>query len=149
MIIVILVLSIVLTIIFAGIWGDNYDLDFIPIFPAIMSLISLIALIVLCINVSISTKLDDVLAMYQEENTRIEQEMSELVDNYMAYENDTLTKFKSESSITLVSLYSELKTDTLVQQQLDIYVQNNAKIKELKEKQIYRSVCKWWLYFGK
>lgn len=87
--------------------------------------------------------------MYQEENAKIESDMKDLVSNYMSYEKDTLSTFKSDSSMTLISLYPELKSDTLVQRQLDIYVENNKKIKELKEKNVYKSTMAWWLYFGK
>jgi hypothetical protein len=87
--------------------------------------------------------------MYQEENTNIEESMDLLVQKYMNYESDTYGDLKGESSITLVSLYPELKADTLVEQQLVIYVENNNKIKSLKEKQINISNYRWWLYFGK
>ena len=57
-------------------------------------------------------------------------------------------ELKGESSITLVSLYPELKADTLVTKQIEVYIDNNKKIKNLKEKKINLSVKKWWLYFG-
>lgn len=50
--------------------------------------------------------------------------------------------------MTLITLYPELKSDKLVQKQINIYVDNNKKIKILKEKQINGKVLKWWLYFG-
>jgi hypothetical protein len=45
-------------------------------------------------------------------------------------------------------MYPELKSDTLVQNQMNIYVANNQKIKDLKEQQINYEVSKWWLYFN-
>ena len=48
----------------------------------------------------------------------------------------------------LVTLYPELKADTLVAKQIEIYTNNNQKIKELKEQKLYGKVYKWWLYFG-
>lgn len=94
---------------------------------------------------TIQSKID----MYTEENANIEADMDVLVEKYMKYEQDTFGELKGESSITLVSLYPELKADTLVEQQLNVYVENNKKIKELKEKLINISNWKWWLYFGK
>ena len=67
----------------------------------------------------------------------------------MNYESDTYGNLKNESSITLVSLYPELKADTLVEKQIEIYTENNKKIKELKEKIINISNYKWLLYFGR
>ena len=93
--------------------------------------------------------LDDKIAMYIEENQNIEIQMNALVEQYMNYESGTYGELKGESSITLVSLYPELKADTLVAKQIEVYIDNNAKIKELKEKKIDLSAKKWWLYFGK
>ena len=93
--------------------------------------------------------IDAKIEMYQEENTKIENEMTLLVDKYMDYESETLSKFKNESSVTLVSLYPELKADELVQQQVSIYKNNNNQIKQLKLAKINISNWRWWLYFGK
>ncbi len=87
--------------------------------------------------------------MYQEENTKIEEQIDTLVKQYMEYEGKTLTEFKSESSITLVSLYPELKSDDLVSKQIEVYIENNNKIKQLKEDKINMRIGKWLLYFGK
>ena len=87
--------------------------------------------------------------MYEEENTKIEEQVDILVKQYMEYEGKTLTEFKSESSITLVSLYPELKSDALISKQIEVYIANNNKIKELKEYEIEMKIGKWLLYFGK
>lgn len=92
--------------------------------------------------------MDEKIAMYQEENTKIEKQIDTLVSNYMNYESDTYEKFKSESSITLVSMYPELKSDKLVEEQISVYEENNKKIREFKEDKIDLKVKKWWLYFG-
>ena len=54
-----------------------------------------------------------------------------------------------ESLITLVQLYPDLKSNDLVKKQMDIYVNNNKKIKKLKTKKLNISKTKWWLYLGK
>lgn len=92
--------------------------------------------------------LDDRIAMYEEENQEIETQIAECVEKYMAYEEGVFEGVSSESAITLVSLYPELKADTLVQKQIEVYVANNEKIKELKEEKITVKNKKWWLYFG-
>ena len=118
-------------------------------FGLIFLVISLIALPFLIGNVIGSSAIEDKIAMYQQENNKIESQIDELVTNYMKYENETFDKFKAESSMTVVSLYPELKSDTLVQSQIETYTKNNNKIKRLKEDKIMRSVSRWWLYFGK
>lgn len=108
---------------------------------------------VICIVMMASYMFDGITAknkisMYQEENTKIETQIGDLVKNYMDYESDTYKEFKNESSITLVNLYPELKSDELVQKQMNVYLSNNDKIKELKEKEIDTKIGKWLLYFG-
>ena len=100
------------------------------------------------IGVANGRTLDSKISMYTEENENIETEINSLVEQYMNYESGTYGELKGESSITLVSLYPELKADTLVTKQIEVYIANNEKIKQLKEKKIELSVKKWWLYFG-
>lgn len=102
-----------------------------------------------CIDSVISGRyIDEKIAMYEEENERIETQISALVENYMDYESSTLIEFKGDDAVILVSLYPELKSDALVQQQITIYAKNNMKIKELREQKIDVKTAKWWLYFG-
>lgn len=101
-------------------------------------------------KVATASTIDDKIAMYQEENAIIEQDIDRIVEEYLKHEQDTFTDLKTEeSSITLVTLFPELKSDILVQQQLEIYVVNNAKIKRLREERIDIVKLKWLLYFGK
>ena len=92
--------------------------------------------------------IDEKISMYQEENTKIEEDIDSLVKQYMDYESSTFKDIKAESSITLVSLYPKLKADELVKQQVEVYTSNNKKIKELKEEKINIPLYKWWIYFG-
>lgn len=92
--------------------------------------------------------IDKKISMYQEENAKIEEQIDALVQDYMRYESDTFSEFKSKNSMALVSLYPELKVDELVQNQISIYSENSEKIKELKELKIDVAKSKWWLYFG-
>ena len=88
------------------------------------------------------------ITMYEQQNKQIEEQIDTVVKQYQEYESDTYIKTSSESSITLVSLYPDLKSDELVKKQIKVYQDNNKKITELKEKQINAKATKWWLYFG-
>lgn len=111
--------------------------------------IALVVTIFLGISVSFSGTIDDKIAMYTEENAKIESQIEAAVEKYMNYESETFASISPESAITMVSLYPELKSDALISNQIDIYVKNNAKIIELKEAKINKSVARWWLHFGK
>lgn len=60
----------------------------------------------------------DKIAMYEEQNSKIEEQIDVVVKQYMEYESDTYAMTAPESSITLVSLYPELKSDELVKSRL-------------------------------
>lgn len=110
--------------------------------------ISFITFIVLCVSVSGLKVIDAKIEMYQTENTNIENQITECVKQYQQYETDIFTEVTPESAVTLISLYPELKADTLVAKQIEVYLANNQKIKELKESKISGDVYRWWLYFG-
>lgn len=115
---------------------------------AIASGVTLICIVYLIISVANDSTINERLAMYQEENAKIEQQIDILVKNYQEYESGVFAEASSESAITLVNLYPELKADQLVSSQLNIYVENNEQIKSLKLEQINADIVRWWLYFG-
>ncbi len=116
----------------------------------VVSLGFVIAICCLTVEVATESIIDEKIAMYQEENEKIEQDINRIVREYMEHEQNTFSDLKTEeSSITLVTLFPELKSDSLVQQQLEIYAANNAEIKNLREEKIEISKIKWILYFGR
>lgn len=141
----------ILAIILSGIISEKTESDTAFVFFVLSGIslaISLIVTIILGVMVSLLPVIDSQIEMYQEENTQIEQQIANVVCQYQQYETEIFTTVAPEDSISLVALYPELKSDTLVQKQIDVYVANNEKIKALKEKQINGSVLRWWLYFG-
>lgn len=132
---------------------DEYEYDFfrflVQSFTIIGAAITVIAFIFIAYDFSKSMVIDEKIAMYMEENQNIENQIDIVVSGYMEYESGTFEKLKSDSSIVLVSLYPELKSDELVQTQIATYQANNEKLKELKELKINIRIYKWWLYFGK
>lgn len=143
---IILLFFVFLGLTILAILADGEELAFIPLLGV---LVCLIAAIVLCIGVKDGAVIDEKIAMYKKENTKIENQMDVLVSQYMKFETDTYGELKNESSITLVSLYPDLKSDELVKKQIEVYESNNKEIREMKEKKINLKVLKWWLYFGK
>lgn len=94
--------------------------------------------------------IDEKIAIYEQENEKIETAFDVLVKEYMAQEEKIMIKTANkENFITLVQLYPDLKSNDLVKTQMDIYVNNNKKIKKLKTKKLNISKTKWWLYLGK
>lgn len=159
MLILILKIMIITFIIFFVLRGryatrkSDYDYNVCDLMCNMSSLVCLgliVAILLLVPKVATESVIDSKIAMYQEENAYIEQDIDKIVKEYLKYEHDIFSDIKTEeSSITLVTLFPELKSDTLVQQQLEIYVANNAKIQRLKEEKIDLAKIKWILYFGR
>lgn len=89
------------------------------------------------------------IAMYQEENAIIEERVSSTVAKYMEYEKDIIYEVApSDDAMTLISLYPELSSDELIKEEINVYVSNNNKIRELKDTELNKSIYKFLLYFG-
>lgn len=149
-----IIVLIILTILAIGLFfisDENYN-DGIYIISGVgvilLGIIDVVVVIAIIIIYATGITAKDKIKMYQEENKIIENQIDVLVKNYMEYEGTTLKEFKSESSITLVSIYPNLKSDELVKTQIKTYTENNKKIKELKEQEIDLKIGKWLLYFG-
>ena len=114
----------------------------------VVGFFALLGLIIVGVNVKSLSVIDDRITMYEEENTRIEQQIADVVEQYQKYETDIFREVAPESAVTMVSLYPELKSDSLVQAQIEVYTENNKTIRDLRDKQIKGNVYRWWLYFG-
>lgn len=132
--------------------SENIKFTFmmISIFLGAVACALIIKICGLSIEVATESIIDSKIAMYQEENANIERQIDKIIEGYLEHEHNTFADLKTEeSSITLVTLFPELKADALVQQQLEIYVANNASIKQLREEKINMVKAKWILYFGR
>lgn len=126
---------------------DGWDMHRIITIPIlIIEFGALLIMILLLISCRI---VDDKIKLYENQNKDIEEKIEVVVKQYMDFEKDTFKELKPDSYINLVNLYPELKTDKMVQQQIDLYTQNNEYITSLKEQKIEKTIYKWWIYFGK
>ena len=125
--------------------------DFAEFFVGIGSIVCIIALVGIFINIDYLIRgrtLDDKIAMYEQENAAIEQSVDVFVKDYYRHESDTYSSLTPENAVLFASAYPELQSNELATKQLEIYVENNNKIKGLKEDQINLSKSRFWLYFG-
>lgn len=152
MILVILGIAILMTAL-GLVWGklDDWD-NIVPYFLVGFGICGVLVTSGFAIDfsyrVSTAKVVDEKIEMYSTENGKIETQIAGVVQQYQEYEQETFDKVAPKDAMTLVTLYPELKSDELVQKQIAVYVENNEKIKELKEEKINGSVNRWWLYFG-
>ena len=83
-----------------------------------------------------------------EQNSQIDDEIKLIISSYQDHELEFYKEFENVSSATLITLYPELKSNELVNKQLDIYFANQQEIKELELKKIDGGVIRWWMNFG-
>jgi hypothetical protein len=152
MILVILAVAIIVLIIGAIFYENSYYSETVG--TVLMSIggtvggAALLATVILiCINGS-NYGIDQKIELYEQENQQIEEDIAVLVNQYMKHEENIFIECSPDSSITLVALYPELKSDLLIEKQIEIYVSNTEEIKQLKTDRISASIIKWWLYFG-
>lgn len=151
MILAILAVSIIAILIGAFLSNNSNFCDFsdsLCVAGLIFVVISVIAGVIVGIGVTEASVLDERITMYTDENERIEQQVAEVVRQYQQYETNIFTEVNPENAITLVALYPDLKSDSLVQSQIELYTENNKTIRSLKDKDIRANVLRWWLYFG-
>lgn len=132
--------------------NDRMGMEAVGIVGTILSCIALLVvighLIAFSANIATSHTIDSRIAMCQEENAVIEQKISLAISNYLEHEKDIIVTLSPEDALVLLAAYPELKADTLISKQIDIYLENTEEIKSLKEAKIDISVKKWWVYFG-
>lgn len=88
------------------------------------------------------------LELYQNENIIIEEKITNTVSTYMKYEKDTFVELKDQDIVSLISLFPELKSDTLVQKQMDVYMYNHKQIVECKKNVILLNMWKNIVFWG-
>ena len=114
---------------------------------AIGTIITIIVICVITSNYMGHLIIDDKIALYESDNMVIEQRIDDVISNYQEYEQETFSSLKTDSIDIVFSMYPELKSNELITKQMEIYMENNKKIKELKEEKLNYRVYKWWLFF--
>lgn len=122
-----------------------YHADLDETFKAIGAIVLVIAMIIgliLCAFYTASgSVIDKKIAMYEEENIKIENSIDIIVKEYQEYETEMY------DTMTAAMLFPELASNTLVQKQIEIYVGNNQQIKVLKANKLNHNLFGWWLFF--
>ena len=87
--------------------------------------------------------------MYEDENSKREEKINTVVQDYLEHEKETYKDIKPENVIAALSMFPELNSSELVKKEIEIYQSNEAKLIELKEEQITGiPMARYLLYFG-
>lgn len=150
MLIILILISIAIIILGLFVYPNDEEIGTFITGAGIIGFIIKIISLICCISSLVGARvIDQRIELYQNKNKEIEEKMEIVVKNYMEYEGNTYKELKTDSYIQLINLYPDLKADQLVQQQINLYIENNNKIIQLKEEKMNKTIYKWWVYFGK
>lgn len=157
MLIILFVSCLILTIVMiigAKIADDNYK-ENLTLGCTIVGTISAIALLGVMIAIIVGTtkiaaekKIDYTIKMYEEENAKIEESVTTAVETYLEHEYNIYDSLQGQDLTILVACYPQISSNELVMKQLDIFLVNSNKIKELKEEKYNVITWKYLIYFG-
>ena len=131
-------------------FGSGSDIISSVVFYFGVGICTLAGIIFLIMVMDYPYGIDKRIKLYEEENQKIEEKVKVAVENYLQYENKTYTDLKNTNIDLpiLIMTYPELSGNELVKNEINLYIENNNKIKEMKEASIYKHYYDWWLYFG-
>ena len=151
LILLILIFAIALTvsiICFYKCYADGVFIALNFVFSFLL-VVSLIAVMILGVRYSNIRIVDNKIEIYQTENTKIENQIETVVKSYKEYENETFTALVPSGNVEMLfTMYPELKSNTLVEKQIELYVSNNKLIKELQIEKLQYRLYGWWLFFN-
>lgn len=127
---------------------DHFLLFFLNIFSIFGIVIAGGFLFWICDGVVAGNLVDEKIEVTQNQNAEIEEKVKLVVEKYIQHESSTYKDLKPEEIIIAATVYPELQSNQIVQEQIKLYEANNQKIVSLKEEKINAKVKRWWLYFG-
>lgn len=154
MLLILLIISILLILmgvltVFNARYPDENPLTYIGFTLGIALFIgSGIALIVGSAEISQKSAIENKIEMYKEENENIENAVTIIVENYLQHEECIFEDLNNQSIEILLTIYPEIKSNTIVEAQLQVFIENNVRIKTLKENLFNIETWRWWVYFG-
>ena len=136
--ILLIVVAICIVLVCCIIKIENIEpIEWLAFFSGLVGLVLLIAVLICTYEYyETITLVDQRIQLYAEQNKDIENKVGLVVDKYLKHEKDTYAELKPKTKITLASTYPELQSNKLVQQQIQLYNENNKKITNCKLQKI-------------
>lgn len=118
----------------------------------VFSTVVLIAILIVGIKYnSIKSTANAQLEVLNEQNEIVLAQIEPLVQQAMSYESNTYKEFKltPENIIAFGSMYPQLQANSFIQSQINIIVENQKEIKDLKLKIASLNAYRLWLFTKK
>ena len=146
----ILILVICIGLIICSCVVDDWDLSFgLSVTGIIVGIITLTMLVIVMVcNVDASI-IPSKIGILEEQNQQIENQINIIVEDYLDHESETYDKLTPDNAEIFAIAYPQLASNETVKKQMELYIDNNRKITELKLELCYIPTYRWWIYFGK
>lgn len=133
---------------------DRYFSDGAPFcgFGIIMSIASIIALFIVSYSYNIiKTTTDSRLKVLTEQNELVLTQIEPLVQQALNYESNTYKELKltPENIVAFGNMYPQLQANSFIQSQIDIIINNQNEIKNLKLQKASLNAYHLWLFTKK
>lgn len=118
----------------------------------ILSLLSFIALIVVIVNYNaIKSTATAQMEVLNEQNEIVLAQIEPLVQQALNYESNTYKEFKltPENIVAFGNMYPQLQANSFIQSQINIIVENQKEIKNLKLRIASLNAYRLWLFTKK
>lgn len=92
---------------------------------------------------------DAEIAVIQEQNTSLEEKISDCVLAYLEHEGKTYDSLTPDKALAYATALPELSSNVLVQEQIGVYKENRDSLQELLIKKARAPALRYKVYFGK
>ena len=141
-----IILGLGLVLLIFAIFADSEVVSGIGVFEVVLLVV---VLIILGSYNSTKATADTQIVVLEQRNDEVVSQIEPLVRQYLEYESSTYKELKPNAD-TLIALanYPELKGNEFVQTQIQIILENQKKITDLKLKKASLAAYKLWLFMG-
>jgi len=114
------------------------------VFPASLAVMGFVWCMMMIYELKTANLISDEIQIYESENKRLEEQIAAIVGSHIEFEKEV----HINQANSFVNSSPELKSVSLVQQQLNMFSRNNEAIRCLKRRQIRIQKIRLLLYFG-
>lgn len=132
MIWILLLVALIIAILGGVIAEKSYNFEGLGIGICVVGLtlavtLTVVAIVLVCCCFD-TEKIEEKIEMYGGENAKIEEQMTIIVQKYMEHEQEVFGEITEKNVMSYITLYPELRSDSLVAKQMEIYYANYEKI---------------------
>lgn len=92
---------------------------------------------------------DKQIAVIQEENEIVKKQIEPIIERYLNHEKETFEKIKIDGdNVVAYGMFPELKGNEIVQRSIQVIIDNQEKITQLKLEKANLDKYKIWLFIG-